>query len=254
MYGDAVERTLDDRAGVRQRRRLRADHARPGHPHGRARRLRGGRARPARSRPPRSRSRRASRWSCSARRYFERLRAQHATRAPSSTAPGPAAAGAILGAAVPLAAARSTTTWQWVVLAARRDRAARAGPRRSGCSSCGGLVGPRHYALAMDLQDETAEVLSQADPVPHRQPARQRARVPGVARGLSGGRRARGRARRRRAGAPEPGRARCAAATARRSATSRTSTPCSPTPRTGAPTRGAPSCATASCTAAARST
>ena len=66
----------------------------------------------------------------------------------------------------------------------------------------------RHYALTMglaeELQDETAEVLTSADPLQHGQPARQRARVPGVARGLSGGRRPRGRARRRRARAAEP--------------------------------------------------
>ena len=69
--------------------------------------------------------------------------------------------------------------------------------------------------LAEELQDETAEVLSSADPLQDGQPARQRARVPGVARGLPGGRRARGRAGRRRAGAPEPGGDAARAATAR---------------------------------------
>ena len=79
-----------------------------------------------------------------------------------------------------------------------------------------------------------------ADPLQHGQPARRRARVPGVA----------ARATSRTPGfeceldGAEPERpnlvARAARASerARRSATSRTSTPCSPTPRTGRTTRG----------------
>ena len=167
-----------------------------------------------------------------------------ATRARSSTAPGPPRRAR---SSAPRSRSRSAieTRWQWVVLAAAAVALARCASRRSAVLVGGAVVGRRHYALAMglaeELQDETAEVLSSADPLQHRQPAGQRARVPGVARGLPGGRGARGRAGRRRAGAPEPRGHAAAAATARRSATSRTSTPCSPTPRTGAPTRGAPS-------------
>ena len=148
---------LDDRAGVRQRRRLRADHARPGHAHRRARRLRRRPGSGRRSWPPRSPSRPASRWSCSARRTSSAC-ARAARARDFLDGAGPAAAGAILGAAVPLL---------------RRDRrhlaVGRARRRgRSRCSRVSADLGARrrragrarHYALAMDLQDEAVEVLS----------------------------------------------------------------------------------------------
>ena len=122
----------------------------------------------------------------------------------------------------------------------------------------GGAGRGRHYALAMglaeELQDETAEVLSQADPLqaPSTRPATSAsARSGSRTTWRTPGWRSSSTAPSRSARTSSP---RCAAATGRRSATSRTSTPCWPTPRTGAPTRGAPRSATASSTAAARST
>ena len=94
-------------------------------------------------------------------RHFERVRTSGNARAFLDGA-GPAAAGAILGAAVPLARALESA-WQWAILAvaalaARAARPADRGARRRRAR------GARHYALAMglaeELQDETAEVLS----------------------------------------------------------------------------------------------
>ena len=171
---------------------------------------------------------------------------QPATRARFLDGAGPAAAGAILGAAVPLAERDRRAAGSGSSSPPRRCAARPARPADLRCSCAAALVGRRHYALAMglaeELQDETAEVLSKLIRFNTVNPPGQRARVPGVARGLPRDAGLDGRARRRRAGAPEPGRDAARAATGRRSATSRTSTPCSPTPRTGAPTRGAARC------------
>ena len=202
-----------------------------------------GRARRRAASPPRSPSRRSFAFVLLG---APPLRAA-ARRAPNARAfldgAGPAAAGAILGAAVPLLR----------LARAPRGSGSCSPPPRSRCSPrvpplavlVGGRDrGPRHYALSHGARRGAAgrdrRGPGQADPLQHGQPARQRARVPGVARGLPGGRRARGRARRRRAGAPEPRRDAARAATGRSLGyLSATSTPCSPTPRTGAPTRGA---------------
>ena len=119
----------------------------------------------------------------------------------------------------------------------RRARPRAAAARRCSCCSAAGRPGWRSAPDALRspdgrrLQQETADVLAQADPVQHGQPARERAGLPGVAARLPDRGRARVRARRRRARAAEPRRhARAAPSPARCSATSPTSTPCSPTP------------------------
>jgi chromate transporter len=66
--------------------------------------------------PPPSRSRRRSRFILIGAERFDRLRADHSVRAFPDGA-GPAAIGAIAGAAIPLALAL-TETWQFAVLAA----------------------------------------------------------------------------------------------------------------------------------------
>ena len=117
-----------------------------------------------------------------------------ALRAPARRAPtrarfldgaGPAAAGAILGAAVPLAGRARGRLAVGVARRSPRSRSRSAARRsRAARRAVLGLLG--HYALpialADELQDETAEVSGHADPVQHRQPAGRRARVPGVAR------------------------------------------------------------------------
>ncbi len=105
MQGDALANDWLTAGRVRQRGRLRADHAGPRHPHDRADRLGRGGARAARCSPRRSRSRRRSRSCCSAATRSQRAALPARARARSSTAPGPAAIGAILGAAVLLAGA-----------------------------------------------------------------------------------------------------------------------------------------------------
>ena len=70
--------------------------------------------------------------------YFERLRASRRARDFLDGA-GPAAAGAILGAAVPLLDAIDAT-WQWVVLAAAALALLAAAPP-IWVLVCGGLVG-----------------------------------------------------------------------------------------------------------------
>ena len=105
---------LDDGDGVRERGRLRPAHARPGHAHGRARRLGGGRhgrgaarlrdrVRPLVPDDPASAA--SGSGACGT----------TAPRARSSTAPRPAAAGAIAGAAVPLLGGLDEA-WQLAVL------------------------------------------------------------------------------------------------------------------------------------------
>ncbi len=116
MQTDAVEHLpLDEPRPVPRRSRSRAGHPRTGHAHGGRRGLRRRRSarRPAgrrwwRSRPP-------SPSSCWARPRFERLLADR--RALDFLAgAAPCAAGAILGAAVPLALALRES-WQFVLLA-----------------------------------------------------------------------------------------------------------------------------------------
>ena len=123
-------------APVPQRRRARPGHARPGRAHGRRRRLRRRRASAAGCSPPPSRSRHRSRSSWSAHERFDRLRASPSARAFLDGA-GPAAIGAIVGAAIPLALA-ARRAWQFAVLAAAavallvaapRGRARRSSPR-----------------------------------------------------------------------------------------------------------------------------
>ena len=105
-------------------------------------------------------------------RHFERLRTSGNARAFLDGA-GPAAAGAILGAAVPLARAIEDT-WQWVVVlaAARRARAARAADLRAGRrrawsgSPLRSSDGPRRGAAGRDRRGPV-----HADPLQHRQPA-----------------------------------------------------------------------------------
>ena len=105
MQADAVDAArLDDRRRVRQRRRLRAAHAGPGDAHGRARRLGGGGRSAARCSPPRSRSRRRSSSIAARRRALRPRCARTAAARAFLDGAGPAAVGAILGAAVPLAA------------------------------------------------------------------------------------------------------------------------------------------------------
>ena len=87
----------------------------PGHPHGRARRLGGVRASAARCSPLRSRSRRRSWRSCSAAAASPACATTLDARAFLDGA-GPAAVGAILGAAVPLAQGIEDW-WQVAVLA-----------------------------------------------------------------------------------------------------------------------------------------
>ena len=153
-----VRRWMSD-AGLRQRRRLRPDHARPGlHTVAfvgyAAAGLGGALVATAIAFAP-----------CFAFVMLgaRALRALRASRTParSSTAPGPPRR-ARSSAPRSRSLGSFEHAWQWVVLAAR-PRRARCASRRSGCSSRR-RRGPRHYALAMglaeDLQDETAEVLA----------------------------------------------------------------------------------------------
>ena len=150
---------------------------------------------------------------------FGRLRENRAARAFLDGA-GPAAVGAILGAAVPLAeGARRVVAGG---AAGRRGGAARAGPpaavgaRRRRARRAAGRRGRRAAARSATPRRPTTDGPAgrgdrrprDADPLRHGQPARERARVPGVAEALPRGRRARVRAALRRGPrAPEPRRA-----------------------------------------------
>ena len=161
MQGDALDARLADRAGVRQRGRLRADHARPGHPHDRAGRLGRRRACRARCSRPRSPSRRRFAFVLLGGDRFDAPARAARARARSSTAPARPPIGAILGAAVLLAGALEEPG-SGAVLGRRRARArarplaaARAARRR-------GRRSARHYdhLMADALQEETADVLA----------------------------------------------------------------------------------------------
>ena len=232
MQGDALDHDWLTAGRVRQRGRLRADHARPGHPHDRADRL--GRRRPGRARcwRPRSPSRRRSRSCCSAATTSRRSASAPGPRAFLDGA-GPAAIGAILGAAVLLAGgARGAVA----VGRARARRRARARARPLAAARAAGRRGrgrAHHYdhLMADALQEETADVLARliqfntVNPPGDERACQEWLRDYLTEAGLEcelDGTRAR---------APEPRRARSPGerARARCSATSRTSTPCSPT-------------------------
>ena len=131
MYDDAL--ALDERAEVRQRRRVRADHAGAGHPHDRARRLRGGRASAARSVRDRRRVR-AVVPAGDARRPPLRAAAHERERARLPRRRGTGRRGRDPRRRDP-ARTGAGRAWQWLVAvaAALRARAARA--RRSTCWS-----------------------------------------------------------------------------------------------------------------------
>ena len=116
---------LDDRHGVPERGRARAGHARPGRAHGRGRRL-CGRGIPGALLAAVVAFAPSFAFVLVGAQRFDRLVANRDVRAFFDGA-GPAAIGAILGSAIPLALALQET-WQWAVL---------AGAARLRCSCCG---------------------------------------------------------------------------------------------------------------------
>ena len=182
-------------ARVRQRRRLRAAHARPG------RRTRsrssatraGGPRRRAAGRRDRLRAV-VPRSSLLGGERFDRAARERRARARSSTAPGrPRSA----RSSAPPCRSPPRCRRAWQVGGARRGGRRCCSRRRSPLRGAARRRRRRRVAaLAADArlrltarsgwptsQAETAEVLAQADPLRHGQPARQRARVPGVAGG-----------------------------------------------------------------------
>ena len=158
---------------------------------------RGGRRRAAR--PPRI----ALRLVPSVQLGGDRLGAAARPAARALAAPEPAAGRPILGAAVPLGGARGVVAARCspppaalLALPSAVWRSDDGAARRHGVQ----LAGDRCHRSSDGLQDEADDVARAADPLQHRQPARQRAGVPGVAGGLPRGRRARVRA----AGADAP--------------------------------------------------
>ena len=106
---------LDDQRRVPERGRARSGHPRPGRRDGRCRRIRGSRHRAADCSPRSWRSPRRSRSSSSGGGRFEQLRSNQRARAFLDGA-GPAAIGAILGAAIVLAGVLQEA-WQFAILA-----------------------------------------------------------------------------------------------------------------------------------------